>query len=192
MLSDLNEFHLVFKALQFSADKHRHQRRKDSDQSPYINHPIDVAELLWGIGQVREVQIIVAGILHDTLEDTQTTPDEIEIAFGETVLSLVKEVTDDGDLPKEVRKRLQIENAPHKSIGAKQIKLADKISNIRDLAYRPPSHWPLQRRRDYLTWAEQVVAGLRGANLELENHFDQIIEIARIKVNESTTHNESE
>lgn len=192
MLSDVNEFHLVFKALQFSADKHRHQRRKDKDKSPYINHPIDVAELLWGVGQVRDVQVIIAGILHDTLEDTETTADEIRTAFGETVLSFVQEVTDDKSLPKEMRKRHQIEHAPHKSIGAKQIKLADKISNIRDLACSPPANWPLQRRRDYLTWAEQVVAGLRGANPELENHFDQMIEIARIKVEESSAFIESE
>jgi len=184
MIFDTDDFHLIFKALRFSADKHRHQRRKDKDESPYINHPIDVAELLWGIGRVRDVQIVVAGILHDTLEDTETTADEIRIAFGESVLSLVQEVTDDKSLPKEIRKRLQVEHASHKSIGAKQIKLADKISNVRDIANSPPSSWSLLRKQDYLNWAEQVVAGLRGANFELENHFDQILEIAKIKIKE--------
>src|SRR6266568_91129 len=126
----------ILKALSFSAKKHRNQRRKGAEGSPYINHPIDVAETLWKVGGVRDISVIVAAILHDTVEDTETTLAEIEEHFGPVVCSLVQEVTDDKSLPKPERKRLQIEHAPHLSTGAKQIKLADKISNIHDVAFR--------------------------------------------------------
>ncbi len=164
---------VLFQAFRFSADRHRNQRRKDSLKSPYINHPIEVAQLLWDVGHVRDVNILVAAILHDTIEDTGTRPDEIRETFGEEVLSLVLEVTDDKSLPKAERKRLQIENASHKSYGAKLIKLADKCSNVRDLVAMPPENWSLERRQEYLLWTEQVVEGLRGTNAKLEEYYDQ-------------------
>ena len=110
---------LLLKAFRFSAGKHRNQRRRDSLKSPYINHPIDVTQLLWEVGGVRDVDVLLAAILHDTIEDTNTGPDEIRDNFGEEVLSLVLEVTDDKSLPKPKRKRIQIETAPHKSTRAK-------------------------------------------------------------------------
>src|SRR5581483_772012 len=164
---------LLIKALRFSADKHRYQRRKDQAQSPYINHPIEVAQLLWDVGGVREINVLLAALLHDTIEDTQTQPDEIRSLFGDEVLSLVLEVTDDKSLPKSERKRLQIENAPHKSIGAKLIKLADKCCNVRDLTGSPPKDWSMERRREYLLWTEQVINGLRGTNMELEAYYER-------------------
>jgi len=163
---------LLLNAIRFSAEKHRHQRRKDNAQSPYINHPIEVAQLLWDVGGVRNIDVLLAAILHDTIEDTHTYPEEIRDNFGDEVLSLVLEVTDDKSLPKNERKRLQIENASHKSKGAKLIKLGDKCCNIRDLLASPPENWSLERRREYLLWAEQVVAGLRGTNEVLEDYFD--------------------
>lgn len=163
---------LLLKAFRFSAGKHRNQRRKDSVKSPYIIHPIDVVQLLWEVGGVREMNVLLAAILHDTLEDTNTGPEEIRDDFGEEVLSLVLEVTDDKSLPQAERKRLQIETAPDKSFGAKLIKLADKCSNIRDLLALPPAHWSLKRRREYLLWSEKVVAGLRGTNEALEEYYD--------------------
>src|SRR5262245_41683346 len=123
----------ILKALKFSADKHRNQRRKDREASPYINHPIDVAEMLVRVGNVEDADVVCAAILHDTIEDTSARPEEIDREFGANVLSMVMEVTDDKTLPKAVRKQLQVENAPHKSPGAKQIKIADKISNLRDI-----------------------------------------------------------
>src|SRR5215210_2152517 len=114
----------LLKALRFSAEKHNDQRRKDPKASPYINHPIQVAEILWTIGDVRDVTLLVASILHDTIEDTATKPDEIRSLFGEDVLSVVLEVTDDKSLPKQVRKQLQVEHAPHKTHNAKLLKLA--------------------------------------------------------------------
>jgi guanosine-3',5'-bis(diphosphate) 3'-pyrophosphohydrolase len=178
---------LLIKAVKFSAEKHKTQRRKGTEGSPYINHPIEVAEMLWNAGSVRDIHVIVAAILHDTVEDTQTTPSEIEEHFGPEVRSLVQEVTDDKSLPKPERKRLQIEHAPHLSTGAKQIKLADKISNIHDVAFAPPADWPYQKRIDYLTWADRVVNGLRGCNEGLEQLFDKTISRARSQLHADTT-----
>ena len=129
--------------------------------------------MLWEVGGVREMDVLLTALLHDTIEDTQTRPDEIRNLFGEAVLSLVLEVTDDKSLPKARRKRLQVESAPHKSLGAKLIKLADKCCNVRDLAGSPPKDWSLDRRREYLLWTEQVVAGLRGANPALEAYYER-------------------
>jgi len=166
---------LILKALRFSAEKHNDQRRKDAKASPYINHLIQVAETLWSVGEVRDVTLLVASILHDTIEDTATTPDEIRENFGEEVLALVLEVTDDKSLPKQVRKQLQVEHAPHKSHSAKLLKLADKISNIQDIIRFPPKDWSLARKREYLAWTEKVVAGLRGVSPSLESRYDELL-----------------
>lgn len=162
----------LLEAIRFAADKHRNQRRKDSERSPYINHPIEVAQLLWEVGGVRDVEVLLAAILHDTVEDTDTRPEEISGRFGEKVRSFVMEVTDDKNLPKGERKLLQIVNAPHKSYGAKLIKLADKACNVRNLVTMPPKDWSLERRQEYLLWGEKVVAGLRGTNAALEEYYD--------------------
>jgi len=166
---------LILKALRFSAEKHNDQRRKDSRSSPYINHPILVAEILWTVGGVRDLTLLVASLLHDTIEDTATTPDEIRENFGEDVLALVLEVTDDKSLPKQMRKQLQVEHAPHKSHNAKLLKLADKISNIQDIISTPPKGWSLERKREYLLWTEKVVAGLRGVSPGLESRYDALL-----------------
>ncbi len=165
----------TLKAIKYAADKHRDQRRKNKEASPYINHPIDVAELLWTVGKVRDMKVIVAALLHDTLEDTNATRKEIETLFGKKVFSLVKEVTDDKSLPKPERKRLQIEHAPHLSRGAKQIKLADKISNIREMITSPPMNWSCEEQEQYVKWGQNVVHGLKGCNEILEQCFDKII-----------------
>ena len=172
----------LLKAMHFSATKHRHQRRKDQAASPYINHPIEVACIMWQIGGVRDTEAIVAAVLHDTIEDTDTTPAEIMERFGQDVMSLVCEVTDDKSLPKEARKQNQIVGAPHLSGVAKQIKLADKICNIHDIAHAPPENWTKERKLEYLQWAEDVVSGLRGVNQELEKHFDDTLAVARQKI----------
>lgn len=177
-----NDLSLLLKALNFSATKHRHQRRKDSAASPYINHPIEVANILWTIGRVHDEAAIIAAILHDTIEDTDATPDEIRAHFGDQVLNLVLEVSDDKSLPKQVRKQNQIIHSPRLSKHAKQIKLADKICNVHDIAYTPPDHWTRQRRIEYLHWAEDVIDGLRGVNKKLEKYFDDTLAAARQKI----------
>lgn len=166
---------LILKALRFASEKHNDQRRKDARASPYINHPIQVVEILWMIGDVRDVTLLVASILHDTIEDTNTQHDEIKAEFGEDVLALVLEVTDDKSLPKQVRKQLQVEHAPHKTYKAKLLKLADKISNVQDIITSPPRDWSLERQQEYLLWTERVVAGLRGTNEHLERHYDHLL-----------------
>lgn len=164
----------LFKALDFAARKHRDQRRKDPEASPYINHPIALANLLWNQAGVTDPIVIVGAILHDTVEDTDTTLEELIEEFGPEVAELVSEVTDDKSLPKQTRKQLQIEHASHLSDRAKLIKLADKISNLRDIVASPPADWPQERRYEYLNWAKAVIDQIRGTNAALEQLFDQI------------------
>ena len=164
---------LILKALAFAAHKHRDQRRKDAQASPYINHPIALANVLRNEGGVADPIVICAALLHDTIEDTETTAEELEREFGKSIRDIVVEVTDDKALPKADRKRLQVEHAPYLSEAAKLVKLADKICNLRDVADNPPSRWDLERRQQYFEWARQVVDGLRGAHERLERVFDE-------------------
>lgn len=176
------DFVMISKAIQFAAHKHRKQRRKDRAQTPYINHPLQVFDLLLRIGGIRDTYILVAAILHDTIEDTDTTADEIRAEFGDVVLGYVLELSDDKTLSQADRKRLQVEHAAHKSYGAKCIKMGDKISNTGELDTNPPVGWDIARRLGYVDWAEQVMVGLRGANSALEAHFDQRIAAVRVAI----------
>ena len=178
-ISDLSK---LLTALEFAANKHRFQKRKGADASPYINHPIAVANLLATQGGVTDLPTLIAAILHDTVEDTKTTDRELEEQFGREVRDLVMEVTDDKKLPKAERKRLQIEHAAERSPKAKLIKLGDKIANIRDVAADPPADWSTERRREYLDWTEEVVRGCRGTNAALELCYDDALREARARV----------
>lgn len=179
----MNNLNKLLEAASFAAQKHRGQRRKGSDAEPYINHPLEVANLLANVGKVSDYDILIAALLHDTIEDTKTTQEEITERFGENVCGYVRELTDDKSLPKAKRKQLQVEHAPHLSHGAKQIKLADKISNITDITQNPPHDWSHERKIEYINWGEAVVAGLRGANENLERYFDELVVKAREKFN---------
>lgn len=169
----MTDLALVLRAAAFAADKHRNQRRKDAEASPYINHPLALATILTSEGGVSDAKVLAAALLHDTVEDTETTSDELRRQFGEEIASIVAEVTDDKSLPKQERKRLQIEKSSSKSDAAKLVKLADKISNLRDIAATPPADWSAERRREYFDWAHKVVAGLRGVSPALEAAFDE-------------------
>lgn len=164
---------LLVKALAFAAGKHRNQRRKDPDASPYINHPIALANVLANEAGVDDERVLIAAILHDTLEDTETTEQELAREFGQEIALIVLEVTDDKSLPKAERKQLQVEHAPAISHRAKLVKLADKICNLRDIAASPPAGWSIGRKQEYFDWAKAVVEGLRGAHPELERLFDE-------------------
>jgi Guanosine polyphosphate pyrophosphohydrolases/synthetases len=166
------ELELIVRATAFAAEKHRHQRRKDVQASPYINHPIALAQVLLLEAGIRDPIVLAAALLHDTIEDTGTTADELREQFGEEIAAIVQEVTDDKKLLKEERKRLQIVHAGTLSERARLVKLADKICNLRDLRTAPPADWSLERRREYFDWARQVVDGLRGVNARLEALFD--------------------
>ena len=159
-------------ALEFAARKHRNQRRKDAEASPYINHPIALARILAVEAGVGDVRTLMAALLHDTIEDTETTHDELKAAFGRVVADVVREVTDDKSLPKARRKQLQVEHAPHMSRRAAQVKLADKTANLRDVAAHPPADWPLERRREYFDWARSVVDALPPGQRKLRALFD--------------------
>lgn len=176
-------------AARFAAERHSEQRRKGARAEPYINHPLAVADILRSIGEVEDVDVLIAAILHDTVEDTATTPAELEARFGVRVRALVEEVTDDKNLPKARRKELQIEHAPHLSVGARQIKLADKTSNVADVAFNHAPDWTLERRHEYLVWSEAVVKGLRGCNDKLEENFDRVLSMARAKLDENHKEN---
>jgi (p)ppGpp synthase/HD superfamily hydrolase len=169
-------------AAHFSADRHRDQRRKGARGTPYINHPLEVAERIVRVGGIDDLDILIAAILHDTIEDTETTADEIEDQFGSAVAGLVLEVTDDKSLTSSERKRLEIEHAPHLTTGAKLIKLADKISNVADTESNPPASWSRQRRRDYLDFAEQIALGCRGINEALDREFERVLAQARDRI----------
>lgn len=170
-------------AASFAADKHRDQRRKDTGASPYINHPLAVAAVLANDGGVTDAELLTAALLHDTVEDTAASHDEIMELFGQEVGDLVAEVTDDKSLPKERRKQLQIENASHKSDRAKQLKIADKICNVRDIDAASPADWDADRKAQYLDWAICVVDGCRGVNQTLDQLFDQVMIEARDRLN---------
>ncbi len=163
----------LLSALEFAARKHSGQRRKDPEATPYINHPIIVAELLTRVACVEDLATLQAALLHDTIEDTKTTTEELDSLFGREIRQLVLEVTDDKSLPQPERKRLQIAHASHLSPRGRLIKLADKIANITDITATAPVLWSTQRKSEYLDWAEQVVNQLRGANAALETLFDK-------------------
>jgi guanosine-3',5'-bis(diphosphate) 3'-pyrophosphohydrolase len=172
MMEQCKEFMaILLKAVQFAAEKHKYQKRKGADRVPYINHPIDVAYHLCCSADVTDVKILAAALLHDTIEDTDATAEEIKKLFGEEILSLVLEVTDDKGLAKKERKRRQIEHAQELSPGASLIKLSDKLSNISDIAESPPRGWSRKRKREYVGWSRAVVDRLRKTNKKLENAF---------------------
>ncbi len=168
------ELGLILKALAFAAHKHRDQRRKGDDASPYINHPIGLADVLCNEARGTDPVTICAALLHDTVEDTETTATELEEQFGVAICAVVMEVTDDKRLPKLERKRRQIEKAGSLSRRARLVKLADKICNLRDILNHPPVGWTLERQQLYFDWAKAVIDGLRGTNQRLETVFDKL------------------
>ena len=173
---------LILKAARFAAKKHRDQRRKDKHASPYIIHPISVALEIAQTGGVDDPEILAAALLHDTREDTETTPEELEAEFGKKVCEYVLEVTDDKNLLKDERKEKQIKHAETLSKGAVLIKLGDKISNVTDVLDNPPVGWDINRRKQYLDWAEKVVLNCPQVNEKMENKFQEVLNDARRRV----------
>jgi GTP diphosphokinase / guanosine-3',5'-bis(diphosphate) 3'-diphosphatase len=163
---------LMIKALAFSAGKHRDQRQDDAAASPYINHPIALANLLIEVG-VTDNKVICAALLHDTLEDTATTYAELKAHFGKKISDTVLAVSDDKSLSDAERRRIQIAHAKTANKRAKLVKLADKTCNLRDIIHSPPVGWNMKRKRDYFDWAKAVVDEMRGVNKKLEKAFDK-------------------
>ncbi len=174
----------VFKALEFAAVRHKHQVRKGEVKIPYINHPINVVTLLTEYEE-NETNLLSAAALHDVIEDTAKGKNEIDELskiikeeFGDKVLEIVLEVSDDKTLPYQERKRLQIKNTPFLSNEGKKLKISDKICNIRDMMKHPPTDWSADRKATYLEWAKNVIEGARGVNPNMEAYFDKIIQKA--------------
>lgn len=174
MSIDKNDLKTLLKALEFSALKHSKQRRKDVDASPYINHPISLANILCNEAHITDIDVICGALLHDTVEDTETTPEELESEFGPVIKDIVMDVTDDKTLEKHERKQAQIDHAAHISDKAKLVKLADKISNLRDVSTNAPPDWSLERRQEYFDWAKKVIDKVRGVNPTLASIFDSV------------------
>lgn len=163
----------ILAAASFAARAHVGQKRKGAAGEPYINHLIEVAELVAASGRDSDINLIMACFLHDVIEDTLITRDEISRAFNDDVASLVMEVTDDKTLPKQTRKAMQIQTAPLKSVRAQALKLADKISNLRALLLSPPLDWTVERKREYFEWAKAVVSALSSPDQYLLNEFHE-------------------
>jgi (p)ppGpp synthase/HD superfamily hydrolase len=163
----------ILAAARFASEKHARQKRKGNAAEPYINHLIEVAELIAASSDILDTNLILAGFLHDTIEDTGVTASELEQRFGGDVASLVLEATDDKSLPKETRKALQVETAAHKSPRAQTLKLADKVSNLRSLLTSPPAEWSAERKLQYCEWARQVVQGFTSPNRFLMAEFEK-------------------
>jgi guanosine-3',5'-bis(diphosphate) 3'-pyrophosphohydrolase len=171
----------LLQAMRFAAEKHIHQRRKNAGATPYINHPIEVAEHLASVGDITDEDVLIAALLHDTIEDTNTTVEEIEDKFGVRVASIVMECTDNKSLEKAERKRLQIVHAPQKSVDAKCVKMADKTCNLASIIIDPPLDWSIQRQQEYFTWAERVVQGLLGVNEHLDAYVNDVLARGKAK-----------
>lgn len=163
----------VLRAAEMASRWHVAQRRKGDAQEPYINHLLEVAQLVGEATGGRDADLVVAALLHDAIEDCEIQPATIEAEFGADVRMLVQSVTDDKTLPKAMRKQLQVERAPGKPRRAKLLKLADKTSNLRAMAASPPANWSVERRLEYVVWARAVVAGVRGTHAGLEALFDE-------------------
>jgi guanosine-3',5'-bis(diphosphate) 3'-pyrophosphohydrolase len=178
-LTPNSDYAQLLRALSFAAEKHRDQRRKGSSKAPYINHPIEVARILAVHGGITDVAMLQAAALHDTIEDTDATAEELEREFGKEIAALVLEMTDDMSMPSAERKRHQIDRASSLTSRAKCIKIADKIANVYDIAHHPPADWSLDRRRTYFEWTAQVIAKCRGVNAGLEKRYDEVLSEAR-------------
>ena len=165
---------LVLKATQFAALKHCDQRRKDG-KTPYIIHPISVAMILSEIGSIEDPEILSVALLHDTLEDTDTSAHELDKIFGSRVRIIVEELTDNDMLTFSQRKQMQIDNAPYLSKDATLVRIADKISNVSDVIENPPPEWNQKRCNKYVDWAEAVMNNCQKVNQDLENHFFELL-----------------
>lgn len=170
----------LLKVLNFAAQKHKNQTRKDG-KIPYINHPIQVANILAQNGET-DISLLSAALLHDTIEDTNTSEEEILENFGQEVLQIVLDCTDDKSLSKQERKDKQVSSASSKCRPAKALKIADKICNVKDISSSPPKGWSIKRKEEYLDWSAKVVNELSGTNTQLEEYFNEILSKSRAKL----------
>ena len=170
---------LLARAFAFAAEHHAGQTRKGEAAVPYVNHVADVARRVAEATGGSDARLVAAALLHDIVEDTRATEEDIRVGFGDDVADLVMEVTDDESLPEDARRQAQVDHAPHLSGRAKRLKLADKASNLTEIVESPPRGWSAERKHDYAGWAERVLAGLRGVDPEMERTLEHAI--ARVR-----------
>ncbi|MFC0220732.1 HD domain-containing protein [Pseudochelatococcus lubricantis] len=161
------------RALVYAAEAHANQRRKGAAQEPYINHLIEVLDLVARATGGEDGELLIAALLHDVVEDTPISAEELAAAFGARVARIVIENSDDMTLPKDERRRQRIAAMAHKSPEARIVKTADVISNLRAIAVSPPAGWAMDRRLGYLEGCRQLIDAGRGANAVIETLFDQ-------------------
>lgn len=178
----VEDISFILKAIRFAADKHRSQRRSDKSASPYLNHPISVADALWSVGELHNINTIAAAILHDTVEHTRTSLEELETEFGKLIASIVREVTEEKRLRRQVRSGPGGKKAARISMSARQIIIAEKISNIETIINSPPVNWSYDKLREYIAWIEEVITTFRGTDEKLERYLDQLCIKARRKL----------
>ena len=182
----MNDTVLITHALRFAAERHSSQRRKGQAKEPYVNHLAEVSELVADATEGKDVNLIAAALLHDTIEDTETSSDELIATFNNDIAQLVADVTDDKSLPKQDRKHLQVVNSRAQNMRVKLLKLADKTSNLRSLANSPPENWNTEQKQAYIDWAIKVAAGLKGVNPWLEERFDEALRRAQQALQQTT------
>ena len=182
----MNDTVLITHALRFAAERHSSQRRKGQAKEPYVNHLAEVSELVADATEGKDVNLIAAALLHDTIEDTETSSDELVATFNNDIAQLVADVTDDKSLPKQDRKNLQVVNSRAQNMRVKLLKLADKTSNLRSLANSPPENWNTEQKQAYIDWTIKVAAGLKGVNPWLEERFDEALRRAQQALQQTT------
>lgn len=176
----LEEYLLL--AVNYAAEKHQNQRRKNSEKTPYINHPLRVAQYIAEGGE-NEIEIWIAAILHDTVEDTDATLEEIEKLFSSRISKLVAEVTDNKSLPKVEREKLQVSHAAEISKEAKLIKMADKLHNLTSFLYVPPAGWSAKEIQGYFVWSKAVMDNCKNVNEYLENKLNYLFNEGKFSLN---------
>jgi len=176
------DFELFLKALSFATKQHSGQVRKGGLGIPYINHPVEVTRVLYELGDVRDMDLLCAALLHDVVEDTETTKEDLEREFGKEIAGIVEEVSDPHELDTLAARKRQIIIAPKLSYSAKLLRLVDKICNVKDIGESPPL-WQNGRRLEYIAWATQVVEALKPVNTTLENLFEKVKREALEKIN---------
>ncbi len=171
----------LLQALAYAAEKHKYQRRAGYEPLPYLNHLVKVTHALVQIGRETDRDLLIAAVLHDVVEDTDATVEELREHFGSPVAETVAELTDDMNLPYAERKALQVERAGALSDPAKKIRIADKASNLQDI-FSYPLDWKESKKKTYLENAIAVVDLIRGVNQQLEAWFDETVAFAREKL----------
>ncbi|MGL6228606.1 MAG: HD domain-containing protein [Culicoidibacterales bacterium] len=159
-------------AIEFARLKHLNQYRKSSGRPNYISHLFNVLERLQKISDNQNLHC--AGMLHDTIEDTDTTDAELRSLFGDEIADLVLELTDDKSLEKHVRKQIQIDSASAKSELACYICIADKLDNCTSVVFDPPHDWDIERRKQYMDWAGKCIYQYRFNKQEMLDEFEML------------------